>query len=32
VVRLMYPGMDFATSARAMELFAEEVLPALKGS
>jgi probable F420-dependent oxidoreductase len=32
VVRLQYPGMDFATSARAMELFAEEVIPALKGS
>lgn len=32
VVRLHYPGMDFATSARAVELFGTEVLPALKGS
>ena len=32
VVRLHYPGMDFDTSARAIELFAEKVLPALKGS
>jgi probable F420-dependent oxidoreductase len=31
VVRLHYPGMDLATSARAVELFAEKVLPALKG-
>ncbi|HXF57454.1 MAG TPA: LLM class flavin-dependent oxidoreductase [Actinomycetota bacterium] len=31
VVRLHYPGMDFATAARAMELFGEKVLPALKG-
>ena len=32
VVRLHYPGMDRETSARAVELFGEEVLPALKGS
>jgi hypothetical protein len=32
VVRLHYPGMDLDTSARAVELFGEEVLPALKGS
>jgi hypothetical protein len=32
VIRLHYPGMDFDTSARAVELFAEKVLPALKGS
>ena len=32
VVRLHYPGMDFDTSARSVELFAEKVLPALKGS
>lgn len=31
VVRLHYPGMDFETAAAATELFAEEVLPALKG-
>jgi len=30
VVRLHYPGMDLETAARATELFAEEVLPALK--
>jgi len=32
VVRLHYPGMDFDTSARSVELFAEKVLPSLKGS
>ncbi|HEX8100558.1 MAG TPA: LLM class flavin-dependent oxidoreductase [Actinomycetota bacterium] len=32
IVRLHYPGMDFDTSSRAMELFAERVLPALKGA
>jgi probable F420-dependent oxidoreductase len=32
IVRLHYPGMDFHTSARAIELFGSEVLPALKGS
>jgi hypothetical protein len=32
IVRLHYPGMDLDTSARAVELFGEEVLPALKGS
>ena len=32
VVRLHYPGMDFTTASRAVELFGEEVLPALKGS
>lgn len=32
VVRLHYPGMDFDTSSRAIELFAERVIPALKGT
>jgi probable F420-dependent oxidoreductase len=32
VVRLHYPGMDLETSARAVELFGEEVIPALKGA
>jgi hypothetical protein len=32
IVRLHYPGMDFATASRAVELFGEGVLPALKGS
>ena len=32
IVRLHYPGMDFETSSRAIELFAERVLPALKGA
>jgi len=32
VVRLHYPGMDLETAALAVELFAEEVLPALKGA
>ena len=32
IVRLHYPGMDFETASRAMELFATEVLPALEGS
>ena len=31
IVRLHYPGMDFDTAARAIELFAERVIPALKG-
>ena len=31
IVRLHYPGMDFATASRAVELFGEGVLPALKG-
>jgi probable F420-dependent oxidoreductase len=31
IVRLHYPGMDFDTASRAVELFAERVLPALKG-
>jgi probable F420-dependent oxidoreductase len=30
VVRLHYPGMDLATAARATELFANEVMPALR--
>ncbi len=30
VVRLHYPGMDFRTASSAVELFAREVLPALK--
>ena len=32
VVRLHYPGMDFDTASRAVELFGEEVIPELKGS
>ena len=32
VVRLHYPGMDFDTSARATEIFAQKVMPALRGS
>ena len=32
VVRLHYPGMDLETAGRALELFGEEVLPALKGA
>ena len=32
VVRLHYPGMDRDTAARSIELFREDVLPALKGS
>jgi hypothetical protein len=32
VIRLHYPGMDFETTSRAVELFAEKVLPSLKGS
>jgi probable F420-dependent oxidoreductase len=32
VVRLHYPGMDLETAGRAIELFGEEVLPALKGA
>jgi probable F420-dependent oxidoreductase len=32
IVRLHYPGMDFETASHAMELFAEHVIPALKGS
>jgi probable F420-dependent oxidoreductase len=32
VVRLHYPGMDLDTASRSVELFGEEVLPALKGS
>lgn len=32
IVRLHYPGMDFRTASRATELFAEEVIPALRGS
>jgi probable F420-dependent oxidoreductase len=31
IVRLHYPGMDFDTASRAVELFAERVLPALRG-
>lgn len=31
IVRLHYPGMDFETASRAVELFGERVLPALKG-
>ncbi len=32
IVRLHYPGMDFDTGSRAIELFGERVLPALKGA
>jgi probable F420-dependent oxidoreductase len=32
IVRLHYPGMDFDTASRAIELFGEKVLPALKGA
>jgi probable F420-dependent oxidoreductase len=32
VVRLHYPGMDLETAGRAVELFGEAVIPALKGS
>ena len=32
IVRLHYPGMDFDTASRALELFGEDVLPALKGA
>jgi probable F420-dependent oxidoreductase len=32
IVRLHYPGMDFDVAARSVELFAEKVMPALKGS
>jgi probable F420-dependent oxidoreductase len=32
VVRLHYPGMTFDTAARAVERFAQHVIPALKGS
>jgi len=31
IVRLHYPGMDFATASRNVELFGEKVIPALKG-
>lgn len=32
VIRLYYPGMDLDTAARSIELFGQEVLPALKGA
>lgn len=32
VVRLHYPGMGFDVASRAIEVFAERVIPALKGS
>lgn len=32
VIRLHYPGMDRDTAARSIELFARDVLPALKGA
>ncbi len=32
IVRLHYPGMDLETAAAATELFAEGVIPALRGS
>jgi alkanesulfonate monooxygenase SsuD/methylene tetrahydromethanopterin reductase-like flavin-dependent oxidoreductase (luciferase family) len=31
IVRLHYPDMDFETAARAVELFAADVVPALRG-
>jgi probable F420-dependent oxidoreductase len=31
IVRLHYPDMDFETASHAVELFAEHVIPALKG-
>ncbi len=31
IVRLHYPGMDYETASRAVELFGEKVIPALKG-
>lgn len=31
IVRLHYPGMSFEAAARSVELFAEDVIPALKG-
>lgn len=31
IVRLHYPGMDIETASHAIELFGEEVLPALRG-
>jgi probable F420-dependent oxidoreductase len=31
IVRLHYPGMDLDTASRAVELFGERVLPALRG-
>jgi probable F420-dependent oxidoreductase len=32
IVRLHYPGMDFETSSRAIEVFGARVLPALRGT
>src|SRR5712691_3375488 len=32
IVSLHYPGMDFHTASRAVELFGERVLPALRGA
>jgi alkanesulfonate monooxygenase SsuD/methylene tetrahydromethanopterin reductase-like flavin-dependent oxidoreductase (luciferase family) len=32
IVRLHYPGMNFETASRVVELFGERVLPALKGA
>jgi len=32
IVRLHYPGMSFDTASRAIELFGEQVLPALQGA
>ena len=32
IVRLHYPGMDLDTASRAVELFGERVIPALKGN
>ena len=31
IIRLHYPGMDMDVAARSVELFAERVMPALKG-
>jgi probable F420-dependent oxidoreductase len=32
IVRLHYPGMDFETASRAIELFGQRVMPSLKGA
>jgi hypothetical protein len=32
IVRLHYPGMNLDTAARAVELFGERVIPALRGN
>ena len=32
IVRLQFPGMDFEVASHAVELFAERVMPALRGA